>query len=93
MIELGYLKEIAEYTEGKIAKIVLNETFEITAFEYKGIQDQSVLLKYMVPNGSVANVDKIELKTNSNQVISSNEVSIPITTDTVLLQTIELKEV
>lgn len=93
MIVKSYLNDIAQYTEGKIHKVVLNDTFEITHFETKDMENQTVFLKYMVPANSVTHIEKIELQTSNNEVISQNLVSIPITADTILLQYIEVKEV
>ncbi|WP_010279872.1 hypothetical protein [Paenibacillus senegalensis] len=93
MIVTSYLNDIAQYTEGKIHKVVLNDIYEITQFENKDMEDKTVFLKYMVPENSVTHIEKIELQTSNNEVISRNLVSIPITADTVLLQYIEVKEV
>lgn len=93
MIVTSYLNDIAQYTEGKIHKVVLNDTYEISRFETKDMENRTVFLKYLVPENSVAHIEKIELQTSNNEVISRNQVSIPVTADTVLLQYIEVKEV
>jgi len=41
----------------------------------------------------VSLVTKIELKSVQNEVITSNDVNVPISSDTLMLQTITVKEV
>ncbi|MGN7381422.1 MULTISPECIES: ketopantoate hydroxymethyltransferase [unclassified Paenibacillus] len=92
MITTHLLNEVAKFTDSKIAKIVLNGTYEITSFTSKQAENNEVILNYMVPFGSVETITLIELKQADNRVLSSNQVYVPVTTDTIMVQTIEVKE-
>ena len=92
MIASTLLSEIAILADSRIAKVVLNETYEIDDFEVKSVSGSTVGMQYIVPISAVPVVTKIELKDGAGQVISSNDVYVPITSDTLILQTIEVKE-
>lgn len=92
MIERAFLTEIAEYTENKIAKVVLNNSLEITDFLVKEMTDTKVGMQYLIPASQISLVTKIALVDQSGTAISTNEVYIPIASDTLLLQTIQVKE-
>lgn len=92
MITTSYLHDIAAYTDGNIAKVVLNGgAVVIEDFLLKDVSDGELTMQYMVPAGSVSDVTLIELQDSAGNVISTNAVSIPITADTILLQTILVK--
>ncbi|MCM3040736.1 ketopantoate hydroxymethyltransferase [Paenibacillus motobuensis] len=93
MIASTFLSDIANYTNGKIAKVVLNDTVEIPSFTIKEVSGAMIAMQYIVPAALVTTVNKIELKDRDNNVISSNNVYVPIATDTLLLQNIQVKEV
>lgn len=92
MIASTLLSEIAELVDSKITRVVLNETYEIDTFEVKAVTGSTVGMQYIVPASVVPVVNKIELKNSAGQVISSNDVYVPITSDTLILQTVEVKE-
>ncbi len=92
MIASTLLSEIAELVDSKITRVVLNETYEIDIFEVKSVTGSTVGMQYIVPASAVSVVTKIELKNSAGQVISSNDVYVPITSDTLILQTVEVKE-
>lgn len=92
MIERDFLTEIAEYTENKIAKVVLNDSWEITDFLVKEMTDTKVGMQYLIPAAQISLVTKIALVDQNGLAISTNEVYIPIASDTLLLQTIQVKE-
>ncbi len=92
MIASTLLSEIAELADSKIAKVVLNGTYEIDTFEVKSVTGATVGMQYIIPSSVVPVVTKIELKNSANQVISSNDVYVPITSDTLILQTLEVRE-
>lgn len=93
MIASTILSDVAELIDTKIAKVVLNELYEIDTFEVKSVTGSTVGMQYIIPSNAVPVVTKIELKNSSNQLVSSNDVYVPITSDTLILQTIEVKEV
>lgn len=92
MISSMLLSEIAELVDNKIAKVVLNETYEIDTFEVKSVTGATVGMQYIIPASAVPVVTKIELKNSANQLISSNDVYVPITSDTLILQTLDVRE-
>ena len=91
MIVSTFLNEIAEYTDNRIAKVVLNDTYEITTFEVKEVSESTVGMQYVVPSSAISLITKIDLKTATNQIISTNEVYVPLASDTLLLQTIYVR--
>jgi len=93
MIATEFLNEIAEYVDSRIAKVVLNESYEITEFEVKEVTDNTLALNYIIPANEVSLVTKIELKSAEDDLITSNDVNVPISSDTLMLQTITAKEV
>lgn len=92
MISTIILGDVAELVDSKIGKVVLNEGYEIGNFVVKGVTESTVGLQYVIPSSAVSVVTKIELKGPGNQLVSSNEVYVPITSDTLILQTIEVRE-
>lgn len=93
MISSTLLSDIATFTNDKIDKVVINESYEITDFTAKNVDESTVGMQYIVPQAATTLVTKIELKSSADELITSNDVYIPITSDTLLLQTIEVKEV
>lgn len=92
MIATELLHDVADYVNGRIAKVVLNGTFEITDFSVKGVTEDTVTLNYIVPVAEVPLITLVELKDAAGTVLSSNVVNVPITTDHVMLQTITVRE-
>ncbi|WP_019421751.1 hypothetical protein [Paenibacillus sp. OSY-SE] len=93
MIEPSLLNELANHVNTRIAKVVLNKTYEITEFTVKKVSESIVSLEYMIPIGSVDSVSLIELRAADGAVLTSNAVYIPLTTDTIIKQPITVKEV
>ncbi|MBN2980101.1 ketopantoate hydroxymethyltransferase [Cohnella algarum] len=93
MITQSFLMDVAEYVDGRIAKVVINGTYVITEFEAKDVAENTVALNYIVPVADVSLITTIELMDAADNVISSANVNVPITTDTLMLQNIEVKEV
>lgn len=92
MISNSLLVEIAHIIDQKIAKVVLNGNYEITDFTLKQVSETSAVLNYRVNAGAVGTITKIELKDAQNNVISTNNVNVPITTDTIMVQSVLVKE-
>lgn len=93
MISTQFLEDIAKYVDSRIAKVVINGTYEITQFEVKQVTDSTLAMRYIVPASEVSVITMIELKDEDGNVISSNSVNIPITADQVMIQAIEVIEV
>ncbi|MEI7027912.1 ketopantoate hydroxymethyltransferase [Paenibacillus sp. y28] len=92
MITSTYLAELAGYTDQRIAKVLLNDSYEISDFSVKQQTGSTVDLEYLIPNGSVSEVTKIELRGASGDVISSSAVYVPITSDTIIRQILTVRE-
>lgn len=92
MITAAFKNEMAGYVNGKITKVVLNNgEYVITDFTVKSVEDNVVALNYMIPSGAVATVTRIELK-NAAGTVSDNSVNLPVASDTLMIQTITVKE-
>ena len=92
MIDAAFLQDVAEYVDSRVAKVVLNGTYAITDFEVKQVTDNVLALKYLIPVADVSLVTSIELKDAADNVISTNNVNIPITADHLMIQSITVKE-
>ncbi|GIP18378.1 hypothetical protein J40TS1_40200 [Paenibacillus montaniterrae] len=92
MIVSALLNELAEYVDGRIAKVVINGSYEISSFKVKEVTDNVLALNYIVPVADVSLITSIELKDARNNVLTSNQVNIPIVADHLMLQTIVVKE-
>ncbi|MCD9026059.1 ketopantoate hydroxymethyltransferase [Cohnella silvisoli] len=93
MIAQTYLNELTTYTNTKIAKVVLNDTVEITSFLLKSTTDNVLTIEYLVLMGTVATVTKMELKSSAGAVVSTRTVNVPIIEDTIMRHVITLEEV
>lgn len=93
MIEPQFLHDVAVYVDSRVVKVVLNGSYEITNFEVKQVDTSTLVMNYIVPVADISNINSIELKDVSDNLITSDTVNVPITTDTMMLQTIEVQEV
>ncbi|AZK48504.1 ketopantoate hydroxymethyltransferase [Paenibacillus lentus] len=89
----SFLNDVARFVDANISKVVLNDTVEITDFTVKEVTESTVGMQYLVPAADVSLVTKIDLKDANNNVKSTNSLYVPITTDTLLLHTVQVKEV
>ncbi|WP_244996676.1 ketopantoate hydroxymethyltransferase [Paenibacillus woosongensis] len=89
----SFLNDVARFVDANISKVVLNDTVEITSFNVKEVTGSTVGMQYIVPAADVSLVTKIELKDANNNIKTTNNVYVPITTDTLLLHTVQVKEV
>ncbi|WP_313803625.1 ketopantoate hydroxymethyltransferase [Cytobacillus sp.] len=92
MISEEFLSEVAIFTDKKINKVVLNGTYQVPNFDLKKVAANELSMRYTVPFGSVETIQQIELKDEWDNVITSNHVYVPISSDTILSQTIFVKE-
>jgi hypothetical protein len=92
MIDTAFLQDVAEYVDSRVAKVVLNGTYVIADFEVKQVTDNVLALKYLVPAADVSLITTIELRDAADNVISLNNVNIPITADHLMIQSITVKE-
>jgi len=93
MINAQFLHKVAEFVNTRIAKVVLNGSYVITDFTARTVEDGMVALNYIVPVADVSLITLIELRDLNNDLITSDAVNVPITSDTKMLQTVEAKEV
>lgn len=92
MITAQFLNKTANFVRDEVAKVVLNGTYEITDFDVKAVTGNALALNYLVPVADVSLITEIEIKDAQDNVISSNNVYVPITTDHMMIQAIEVKE-
>lgn len=92
MITTSLLNGVAGYVNGRVAKVVINDSYEITSFKIKEVTDNVLAMNYIVPVADVSLIEKIELRDAKNNVLTSNQVNIPITADHMMLHTIMVKE-
>lgn len=92
MIEQSFLSDIADYIDNRIHSVRLNDSVIFTKWTVKEAQDCCVSLEFMVPYGTVDSITKIEILDAESAVISTNNVNVPITSDTVILQAFEVEE-
>lgn len=92
MIESTFLNDVAKYVDSRVAKVVLNGSYVITDFEVKQVTDNVLALKYLVPAEDVSLITTIELKDAADNVISTNNVNIPVAADHLMIQSITVKE-
>lgn len=92
MISTNLLHDIAVYVNGRVAKVVLNGSYEITDFRVKEVTDNVLALNYLVPAADVSLITHIELQDANGDKVTTNQVYVPITTDHLMLQTITVKE-
>lgn len=92
MITEAFLSQVASYVDDRIAKVVLNGSYEITDFDVKQVDDATINMEFMVPNGAVSVITSIELRGEDDAVISTNSVYVPISADTIITQTIQVRE-
>lgn len=93
MIDAQFLHDVAEFVNGRIAKVVLNGSYEITEFDVKQVDNSTVAMNYLIPASEISLLTLIELKDENDNLITSNNVNVPINADTLFLQTVEVKEV
>ena len=93
-IQSAYLNEVATYTNTQITKVVINNSITITSFELKQVASNVFLIKFRVTSAQTALITSIKLEKTDSTVISDNTVSIPVSTEEVLIrQTITISEV
>ena len=93
MITASFRQEVAVYVNTRIAKVVLNGSYEITDFEEKAVTESTVALNYIVPAADVPVINLIELRDAADSILTTNAVNVPVSSDTLMLQTVEIKEV
>lgn len=93
MIVNSFLNDVARFVDANITKVVLNDTIEVTDFVIKEVTGSTVGMQYIVTADDVSLVTKIDLRDADDNIKTTNNVYVPITTDTLLLQTVHVKEV
>lgn len=93
MIDSVFLHDMAAFVESKIAKVLINGTYEITNFTIKSVTDSKVHMEYLIPNGAVSEVTSMSLVAADGSVITTSAVFLPITSDTTITHTFTILEV
>ncbi|GAB2558125.1 hypothetical protein [Gracilibacillus alcaliphilus] len=92
MIRESFINDVAAYIEQRISAVRLNNSHIINQFVVKEVQGCCVAMEIMVPHGIVSTINVIDLLDENLEVISTNDVVVPITADTVILQSFEVRE-
>lgn len=92
MITDRFLGNVTEYVNTNIAKVVINQTHEITKFSVKAVQDNVLTIEYMVKAANVDVINQIQLRDGSGALVSENQVYVPVPSDTIIRQTITVSE-
>jgi len=93
MIAQQFLHDVARYVDSRVTKGGLNGSYEITQFEAKQVTDNMLALNYIIPAAEVSLVTSIELQDAAGNVIPHHDVHLPVSSDTLMLQTISVEEV
>lgn len=93
MIKAEFMNEIAQFIETRIDKVRINGVYDITNFTIKSVSGSKVSMAYMIPNGAVTKVANMALLDEDELVIATNDVYIPISSDTDISLTFTLTEV
>lgn len=93
MIIDEFLGTVAEFVNSKVAKVVLNQEFVITNFTIKSVQGAVLTIEYMVPATSVSAISLIQIKDAVDGLISENQVYVPVSSDTIITQTVKVSEI
>lgn len=93
MIPIDFQNDIAKFVESQITKVQINGTYNITNFTVKNVVGNKVEMVYMIPFGSVTEVHTMELFKADGQTISTNNVYLPISSDTNISHTFTILEV
>ncbi|SFM29295.1 hypothetical protein SAMN04487943_11265 [Gracilibacillus orientalis] len=92
MINQSFINDVATYIEQRISSVRINNSYVIDNFVVKEVQECCVAMEILVPHGSVDTITVIDLLDENGKVISTNDVVVPITSDTVILQSFEVME-
>lgn len=93
MIEASLIQDVAAYVDGRIARVSLNGgAVLLTEFTLKRAAQGVVELRYYIPAEAVGTVHRIELQDAAGKTLSVNDVQIPITSDTLVLQSVTVEE-
>lgn len=69
MIASNLLHDVAEYVNGRVAKVVINGTYVITNFEVKAVTNNVLALNYVVPVKEVSLITLVEPKTRQTSCL------------------------
>lgn len=93
MIPIEFQNDIASFVESQISKVQINGMYDIENFTVKSVIGNKVDMVYMIPFGSVAEVHSMALLKANDEIISTNDVYLPITSDTNISHTFTILEV
>lgn len=92
LIKQSFINDLARYIEQQITSVRLNNSYIINSFVVKEVQGCCVSMEILVKHGSIDTITVIDLLNEDGEVISTNDVVVPITSDTVILQSFEVRE-
>lgn len=92
MITSDLLGSVAFFVHGQIDSVRINSNYSIETFERKEVENNTVLLAYIIPGEDFTNVNRIEVM-NNGTALTRNDVNIPIAGDNLIRQAINVREV
>ncbi|RAP29168.1 hypothetical protein C2W64_04115 [Brevibacillus laterosporus] len=91
MITSDLILDTANFVKGKLKKITLNGSFEVTGFTVT--QDKNLLfVEFSVSPSDVQLINLIEIRDSESTVVSSSVVYVPINSETIIKHIITVKE-
>lgn len=93
MITPTFQGEIAAFIKSQIAKVRINDVYNINDFTVISVEGNKVNMLYEIPFGAVLEVNTMALLKENGEVISLNNVYLPINSDTNITHTFTVMEV
>ncbi|PPA85953.1 ketopantoate hydroxymethyltransferase [Brevibacillus laterosporus] len=91
MITNDLILDTTNFVKGKLKKITLNGSFDVTGFTVT--QDKNLLfVQFSVSPADVQLINLIEIRDSESTVVSSSVVYVPINSETIIKHTITVKE-
>ena len=93
MITQTFQGDVASFIKSQIAKVRINDIYDINNFTIISVVGNKVNMLYEIPFGAVVEVNTMALLKENNEVISLNKVFLPINSDTNITHTFTVLEV
>lgn len=87
-----FLNSVATFAANDIAAVKINDSVIINTFDVKAADGNSVTVSYNVNSGQVSEITNVKLLDSSNNVLSSADVYVPMTSAVIMKHTILVKE-
>jgi hypothetical protein len=85
-VDSSYFNEMATKFKTDMAKVVINDSIEISSFAVEDVSANVYELIFNVLASATTQIDSIKLKKGDNTLLLSDTVDIPITEDEVVIR-------